>query len=64
MIIPKSKFKIVHFDENSVSTIPTLATFVKVVDLCDDQRSYISGNGICSSAWYVDRYAGLYLGHT
>lgn len=64
MIIPKNKFKIVHFDENSVSTIPTLATFVKVVDLDDDTRNYISGGGICSSAWNIDKYTGLYLGHT
>jgi hypothetical protein len=65
MIIPKSKFKIVHFDENSVSTIPALATFVKVVDPCDGQTTRrISGSGICSSYWHVDRYAGIYFGHT
>lgn len=65
MIIPKNKCKIVHFDENSVSTIPTLATFVKVVDLDDDQNSRsLRGGGICSAYWNVDRYAGLYLGHT
>lgn len=65
MIIPKNKFKIVHFDENSVSTIPTLATFVKVVDPCDNQNARsMPGGGICSSYWNTDRYAGLYFGHT
>lgn len=65
MIIPKNKCKIVHFDENSVSTIPTLATFVKVVDLDDDQTPRnLRGGGICVSYWHVDKYAGLYLGHT
>lgn len=64
MIIPKSKFKFVHFDENSVSTIPTLATFVKVVDSTDDQgmRS-IKGGSIVRSCWDYDKYSGLYLGH-
>ena len=65
MIIPKSKFRIVHFDEYSVSTIPTLATFVKVVDPCDITNARkVSGGGVCSSYWNSDRYAGLYFGHT
>lgn len=65
MIIPKNKFKFVHFDENSVSTIPTLATFVKVVDPSDNQNtSNMSGGGVCSSYWGCNNYSGLYLGHT
>lgn len=65
MIIPKDKFKIVHFDENSVSTIPTLATFVKVVDPVDSQNiRNMSGGGVCSSYCGPNNYEGLYLGHT
>ena len=44
MIIPKEKLKIVFFDYSAVSTIPTLATFVRVEDpdyaALKDCRSY------------------------
>lgn len=56
MTISSNKVKFVFFDKNTVSTIPTLATFVRVLEPSDsDLRSF---------AWYVynSHWAGLYCG--
>ena len=59
MIIPKEKLKIVFFDYNAVSTIPTLATFVRVEDpdyvALKDCRNY-------SFREVADEITGIYLG--
>lgn len=56
MTISNNKVKFVFFDKNTVSTIPTLATFVRVLEPSDsDLRSF---------AWYLYNlhWVGLYCG--
>ena len=58
MVIPREKIKFVFFDKHSVNTIPTLATFVRVLGHCD------AGFEAYVNSWYLRNldYKALYCG--
>lgn len=56
MIIPKDKVKFVFFDHNTVSTIPTLATFVRVLGVDDSNFSHFTYHT------HDTNWSGIYCG--